>query len=132
MGYPLDVAAQNASLDAWLGDNHASVEPASFQLAIFNASPLTDGVELDTVGGYTRATITNDSAAWPDAADGRKVATPVDFTVTAAWSDTGTHWVLFGADGVTRWFAGRLASEMAVDGTETTVQAQPVAFWNTL
>lgn len=132
MGYPLDVAAQNASLDALLGDNHATVVPASFQLAIFNASPLAGGVELTSAGGYARQTVTNNSAAFPAASGGRKVATPVSFPVTGAWSDVGTNWVLYAADGVTAWFTGPLSEQMSVDGTETSVQAKPATWWNTL
>lgn len=133
MGYPLDVAAQNAALDGLLGDAHASTVPASFEVAFFNAHPLLGGTELTSAGGYVRPTVANDSGAFPDAVDGVKVSAQIPIAdPSGAWSDTATHLVLIdGADSTTRWFVGKLRDELAIDGSETNVAASAAIFWNT-
>jgi hypothetical protein len=133
MSYPLDVAAQSAALDALLGDNAASTVPTSFEVAIFDGSPLAGGVELDSTGGYARAVVANTSAVFPDAVSGQKVSATISFAApSAAWSDTGTDFVLYdAADSTTAWFFGRLLEEIAVDGTETGVAIQLALYWNT-
>lgn len=134
MGYPLDTTAQDACLDALLGDNAGSSMPSSFEVALFNGHPLSGGTELTSDGGYARAVIANDSTVWPDAVSGQKVSATVPFPVpTDAWSDTATHYLLIdAADSTTEYFPGRLLGELSVDGTETAVSVQLAAFFNTL
>jgi hypothetical protein len=132
MGYPLDITAQNAALDALLGDNAGASMPSSFEVALFTAHPLLGGTELDATGGYGRVTIANDSSVWPDASSGQKVSAIIPLAApSGAWSDTATHYLLYdAADSTTAYLPGRLLSELAVDGTETTLAVQLAAFWN--
>lgn len=133
MGFPLDVAAQNASLDAWLGDDHASVIPSSFEVALFTDHPLFGGTELTSDGGYGRVTLANTSANFPDAVGGLKSSVPVSFgTSTDAFSDTALYAVLYdAADSVTQWFAVLLTEEVAVVVAGTVVEATLSIYWNT-
>jgi hypothetical protein len=103
-----DVAAQNASLDNDYGATHGPNAPDSHELALFDADPTVDGVELaDTTevddgaggtttvaNGYARVTVTND-ATWAAADGGRKeTVDPVQFAdAVAAW-ETARYWAL--------------------------------------
>jgi hypothetical protein len=89
------VTAKNRSLSACYGDAHSSVWPATLYLAMFDADPLTTGVELTAgVGGYARLAIDNDSTNFAAPVGGAQ-ANAADFIFpgcTDAWSGTATHW----------------------------------------
>lgn len=134
MSYPLDVAAQNAALDAMLGDAAASSMPTSFEVAWFNADPRFGGTELTSDGGYARETVPNDSTVFPDAVDGRKDSAVITWPLpTAAWSDTGAFWGMYdAADHTTLYFIGRPSEPVDIDGTETAGPAASLGiYWNT-
>lgn len=132
MSYPLDVAAQNAALDALLGSGKASGVPSSWEVALFAGDPANGGTELTGTGGYVRVTVTNNSTNFPNASGGIKTAAVVLFAApSAAWSDTANYWVFYDhADSSTAWFYGLLSEELTVYGTETVVQIQPALYWN--
>lgn len=123
MSAPIDVAAQNASLDALLGDGHAAGIPDAWEMAIFNADPTNGGTELTSDGGYARAAVDNDTANWPDAALGVKASVGQSFgTSTDAWSDDGQYLVLYdAADHTTAWFYAPLDDPIIVPVTGTLV-----------
>lgn len=100
-----DTAAQNATLDALLGDGRAAGVPASFSLALFAGDPMGDGVEI-TGGGYTRPTVANTTAVWGTAANGEKSTAAIALAGTGTYDNPATHWCLF--DGATGWFTGEL------------------------
>lgn len=132
MAAPLDVAAQNAALDALLGDGAAAGIPTSFEVALFAGSPALGGTELTATGSYARVTVANDTAHFPDASVGAKTSVTLTFpTSSAAWSDTATHWLLYDhADSVTGWFHAPLDSEVSVDGAGDVVRVELTLFWN--
>lgn len=138
MSSPIDLAAQNAALDALLGDGAAASIPSSWEVALFDGDPAAGGAELDSAGGYVRAVIANDSATWPDAVDGEKLssiislATPTDEWTVGGQLATATHYLLIdAADSTTQWLPGQLADPLTVYGTETAIQIQLSQFWNT-
>lgn len=133
MGYPLDTTAQNACLDALLGDNRGASMPSSFEVALFNGHPLSGGTELTSAGGYVRKVIANTTAIWPAASSGQKVSAILTWaTPTGAWSDTATHYQLIdAADHTTRYFPGRLVGEVVVDAVGDVARVQLAAFFNT-
>ena len=110
-----DTAAQNATLDALLGDARAAGVPASFSLALFDGDPMGDGVEISG-GGYARVTVANTTAVWGAAANGEKVSTPITLAGTSTYATAATHWCLF--DGTTGWFTGEL-DEAISEPTDT-------------
>lgn len=114
---PRDVAAQNAALDAWLGDNAGATMPSSFRFLLFTGDPTTTGTELGSGGGYTPAVLANTTANFPDAADGMK-SVPVAYAdATAAYDDSVTHWQMVDdANPTVGWFHGKLANEVNVLG----------------
>lgn len=133
MGYPLDVDAQNAALDALLSRDLTGV-PTVFEVALFNAHPLFGGTELTATGGYARALINLDLTDFPAAVDGRKNSLPVSFGVpTGPWSDTAPYALMIDhADSTTRWYLVLLSQAVDVDGTETDpVEIILGDYWNT-
>ena len=108
MAYPLDVAAQNAGLQAWFGDGRAASVPSSWEVALFNGHPLTGGVELDAVGGYARLVVANTSANFPTPTDGVQRSVYLTWPApSAAWSDVASHYLLIDhADSTSRWYVG--------------------------
>lgn len=135
--YPLDEAAQNACLDALLGDAAGSSMPTAFEVALFFGDPLNGGVELDAVGNYLRPTIDNDTAQWPNAADGVKVSAVVAFAdPTDKWTADGTqnpatHFLLYdAADSTTAYLSGRLDDELNVYGSETNIALVLSVYWD--
>lgn len=135
MGYPLDVAAQSAALDALLGDGAAAGVPTAFELALFDGDPRdTHSLELPSTGGYARVTgITNDSTNFPDAVDGAKSSAVFSFAASSgAWAATGTWFVLYdAADSTTAWFFGPLTSAVIVSGAGYVVELSIPIYWNT-
>lgn len=133
MAYPLDVAGQNAVLDALLGDNAGASMPSSFEVALYSGHPLAGGTELTSDGGYVREVVANSSANFPDAVSGQKVSAIFTWaTPSAAWSDTATHYLLIdAADSTTEYFPGRLLSEVTVTTAGDAVAVQLAAFFNT-
>ena len=107
-----DTAAQNATLDALLGDARAAGVPASFSLALFDGDPMGDGVETDA----PRVTVPNTTAVWDGASNGEKTSTPVTLAGTGTYATAATHWCLF--DGTTGWFTGEL-DEAVSEPTDT-------------
>lgn len=134
MSSPVDVDAQNAALDALLGDGAAGSVPTSWEVALFAGDPANGGTELTSAGGYVRPVIANDTATWPDAVDGEKLSAIIDFDApTDAWSATATYFLLIDhADSTTQWFPGLLLDPLTIFGTETAVQVQLSLFWDTL
>lgn len=132
MGYPLDIAAQNAALDALLSRDLSGI-PTAFEVAFFTAHPLSGGVELDATGGYARASISLDLTDFPAAADGLKTSVEVQFAdATGAWSDTAPYVVLIdAADSTTRWYAVPLTSEVDVTEAGPVPAVVLVIPWNT-
>lgn len=136
MGYPLDEAAQNATLDSMLGDNAGGVMPSSFEVALFTGDPASGGTELLSSGGYARATVANDSASFPDASGGQKVSAAISFSPpSGAWvgavTDEVTHWLLVdAADSTTQYFSRPFADPFTIVGTEPSVAVQLVVAWN--
>lgn len=111
-----DPAAQNVALDAVYGSGKAAGAPSSIEVAAFNGDPEAGGVELDTIGGYARLVLANNTTNFPDAGDGQK-AVPVEWTATDAWSDTVTHWQFYDhADSTTRYDSGKFGAEINVTG----------------
>lgn len=137
MSYPLDVDAQNAALDAVLGDGAAASMPTSFELALFNGDPANGGTELTPTGGYARATADNDTATFPDADSGQKVSATISFTAPSGpWVGVTdsliTHWLLLdAADSTTQYFSMPFADPFAILGDEPDVSVQLVLMWNT-
>lgn len=133
MTYPVDLAAQNAALDALLGSGHAAGVPSSWEVALFAGDPTNGGTELTSAGGYARVTVSNDTAHWPAASGGMKSSMPINFpTPTAAWSDVATHFLLISAaDHSTQWFPGLLSEPVGVFGTELGVSVSLSLYWNT-
>lgn len=133
MGYPLDVAAQNAALDALLSRDISGL-PTAYEVALFNGHPLDGGVELDAVGGYARALINADLTDFPAASDGRKNSISVSFGIpTGAWSDTAPYALMIDhADSTTRWYLVLLTEEVSVTeaGTDP-VEIIVGDYWNT-
>lgn len=115
MGYPLDVAAQNAALDALLSRDLSGI-PTTFEAALFTADPRLGGVELDATGGYARPTISLDLTDFPAAVGGQKVSVEVTYAdATAGWSDTAPYVVLIdAADSTTQWYLVPLTEEIDV------------------
>lgn len=132
MAYPLDVAAQNAALDALLGRDVSGV-PTAWEVALFDLHPEEGGVELSADGGYARGSLSNDTTDLPAASDGLKTSVVVDFgTSTDAYSDTASYAVLFdAADSTTRWFAVPLGQEVDVPAAGVPVKVRLSSFWNT-
>lgn len=133
MSYPLDEAAQDATLDAMFGDDAAATMPASFELALYAGDPALAGTELEADGGYARVTVANASSVFPAASSGVKVSAPIPFAAASgAWSDTATHYLLIdAADSTTRYFAGRLDDEVNVDDAGVVVTPTLRLLWNT-
>lgn len=121
MGYPLDVAAQNAALDALLSRDLSGI-PTVFEVAAFTADPRLGGVELDATGGYARATLSLNLTDFPAAVGGMKTSVPLTYAdATGAWSDTAPYVVLIdAADSVTQWYLVPLTEEINV------IEAGPV------
>lgn len=136
MSFPLDVAAQNAALDALLGDGAAAGMPSQWELAAFAGDPATTGTEFTATGGYARPIIDNDSANFPDADGGQKVSVALVFAdPSGPWvgglDNVVTHWALIDhADSTTRYFSRPLAAPFIVFGTEPYVAIQAVLNWN--
>jgi hypothetical protein len=133
MSAPIDVSAQNAVLDAMLGDGHASGMPAAFQLAIFDGDPTGTGAELTSSGGYARVvSIANNSTNFPAADTGVKTGIAQTFpTSTAALSGLGKFWALFDqANPTIPWFYGQLSDVLNVGASGVGYQVTPRLFWN--
>lgn len=132
MSSPIDLVAQNAGLDALLGDGAAASIPTTWEIALFNGDPQAGGTEITSAGGYVRPVVPNDSATFPDAVDGEKLSAIIDVDAPSGpWSDTVTHFLLIdGGDSTTQWFPGTLADPLTVFGTETAVRIQLSLFWN--
>ena len=132
VSYPLDVAAQNAALDALLSLDVSGL-PTMYEVALYDVHPLLGGVELSATGGYARPTLNADLVDFPAAASGLKTSVPVSFgTSTGAYSDTATYYVLYdAADSTTRWYYGLLTEEVSVDAAGTVVEASLALYWNT-
>ena len=132
MGAPLDPAAQNALLDAWLSRD-LTLLPTAYEVALFTAHPSFGGVELDATGGYVRAVVSADLIDFPSAVDGMKTSIPIQFAdATAAWSDTASHGLLIdAADSTTRYLAGLLVEEIDVLGAGPGPVAVLSFYWNT-
>ena len=133
MAYPLDVAAQNAGLQAWFGDGRAASMPSSWEVALFDAHPLDGGVELDAVGGYSRLVVANTTANFPTPTSGVVVSVLLTWAApTDAWSDVATHFLLIDhADSLTRWYVGLLGSAINVTAAGPAFQTQLSIPWNT-
>lgn len=134
MSYPLDEAAQEAALDAMLGDGAAASMPTAFEMALFDGDPDDDeSTELTSDGGYARAAVDNDSVQWPDATGGAKIGAEVVFDEsTGEYSDLAVWWLLYdAADSTTRWFKGQLADPIDVPDTGYTPKVTPRVYWNT-
>lgn len=133
MSYPLDVAAQNAGLKAFFGDDHAVTVPSTWEIAQFTTLPALGGVELDADGGYARETVANTTANFPNPVGGQIVMTPIAWAApTGAWSDSATAFVLIdAADSTTRWFAGLLADEISITEAQPGFEVAPAIKWNT-
>lgn len=138
MSFPLDTPAQNNWLDCLLGDGAGTSSPASFEFALFAGDPFFGGVEMDSVGGYVRPVISNNSTQWPDAVDGQKVGLAVPFADPSNEWTAGslpvpaTHFLLIdAADSTTRYVARKLSEPLVVTGTETDLSVQPILTWNT-
>ena len=126
-----DTAAQNKSLDNDYGATKGANAPASHALALFAGDPSIDGVELSSMGGYARVTITNNGTNWPAATDGEKVCAAQTFPAsTAAWSAEATHWALYGSDG-NWWDCGDLPDVVTVAAAGVTVSVTPVVYYST-
>jgi hypothetical protein len=132
MAFPLDTAAQNASLDALLGRDITGI-PTAWEVALYDAHPLLGGAELAATGGYARASLSNNTTDLPAAVDGLKTSVTVSFGASSgAYSDTATHAVLVdAADSSTRWFVVTLAEEVVVDEALPDVLVQLSATWDT-
>ena len=133
MAYPLDTAAQNATLDAMFGDNRGATMPTSFEVALYDGHPLSGGTEVSG-GGYVRPVVANNSTTFPLPADGGlKTSAAIAITdPTGAWSDTVTHWLLIdAADSTTRYVWGLLSEELSIDGSETDIEIVLAIPWNT-
>lgn len=130
MAFPLDTAAQNAALDALLGNDSSGI-PAAWEVALFTDHPLQGGTELTSDGGYARAAL-NNTTDWNAAASGYKSSVQVSFGASSdAYSDTATYAVLYdAADSTTQWFAF-LIDEVVVDQAEPDVLVQLTSNWNT-
>lgn len=138
MSAPLDVAAQNATLDALLGDSAGASMPSQYEFALYAGDPANGGVEVDSLNGYVRPVIDSDSAQWPDAVDGIKTGTTIPFAdPSGAWTADGavqwiTHFVLFDhADSTTRYFPRPLTEPFIVPAARSDLAVQPVLTWNT-
>ena len=132
MAYPLDTAAQNATLDAMFGDDRGATMPTSFEIALYDGHPLSGGTEVSG-GGYVRPVVANNSTNFPAAADGLKTSAAIANTdPTGAWSDTVTHWLLIdAADSTTEYVPGLLTEELSIDGSETDIEIVLAIPWNT-
>ena len=132
MAYPLDIAAQNAALDALISRDLSGL-PTQWEVALYAGDPAVGGVELAGTGGYARSLLNADLTDWPAADDGEKLSVILAFaTPTGPWSATATHYLLIDhADSTTRWFPGLLAEPLTVLGTEPSVQVQLSQFWDT-
>lgn len=131
MGFPIDVDAQNAALDALLSRDLSGI-PTSFEVALFTDHPLRSGVELDAAGGYARPTIALNLTNFPAAVGGLKTSVEVTFAdSTGAWSDTAPYAVLIDhADHTTRWYAVRLSQEVNVLGAAPGPSVVLAGFFN--
>ena len=89
------VKAQNMSLDANYGDNHAPDWPDTVYLHLFVADPTAGGAEI-TGGGYAPVAIFNDSVHWPDAMGGLKTNGVAEDLVpsTGPWNAAANFWWL--------------------------------------
>lgn len=118
--FPLDIAAQNAALDALLSRDVSGI-PTEFEVAAYTDWPDSGGVEIDSSGGYVRPTISLDLTDWPAATGGEKVSIEVQFAdSTGPWEDTIPVVVLISAaDSTTRWYPVRLTEEINVLGAAT-------------
>lgn len=131
----LSVAEQDVFLAAYFGANKAAGAPASFQLALFNDDPTVGGVEMDSVGGYARVTVTNDGTNFPAPASGELVGAVQTFpTPTGAWTaagvaDTATYWVLYNAATGDAVIGEALTQEIDVEASGGTVTVQPIIFF---
>ncbi len=129
MSAPLDVAAQNQTLDALLGTGL----PASFEVALFDGDPSAGGAELTSAGGYLRPVVDNDAVLFPNpAADGQKTSIPIAFANPSGnWSAVAQYWVLYdAADSTTAWWYGLLADELSVLATSTGISVRLSIYWN--
>lgn len=133
MGYPLDVAARNALLAAWLGDDAAVTMPTSFEVALLNNHPSLGGTELTSDGGYVRAVVANNSTTFPAPSGGMVTTMQIAFAdSTDAWSDTAPYGMLIdAADSVTRYLVGKLTQEIVVLGAAPGPVARLSFYWNT-
>lgn len=130
----LDVAAQNGILDNNFGGSKGPAAPNSFTLELWAGDPADGGVQLDNAGGYSPLTVTNNGTNFPPADAGAKtMATQTFATSTGEWlaggnPDVATHWLL--RDPVTgaAWFSARLADEVSVETSGTTVTVTPVIY----
>lgn len=132
MGYPLDVDAQDAALDALFSRDLSGI-PTSWEVALFNDHPAFGGTELAATGGYARAMLNADLTDFPAAADGLKSSVLVDYgTSTGPWSDTARFALLIsGDDSTTRWFVITLGQEISVDDAGVPVSIILRDYWNT-
>ena len=115
----MDVAAANAILDSWLGDNHAAQIPDQFELALFTGHPDDEGSdELDTTGGYTRVLVANTTAVWPAAEEAQKVSEIITAPGTGDYNAEAPYWRLYDPATGTAWFTGEFDDAVFTAGAD--------------
>ena len=132
----LSTTEQNRSLDLFYGASKGAIASAAHHLCLYAGDPRTVGVEMDSAGGYTPVTVTNNGTNWPAAAAGAKTSAVQTFaTSTGEWTAGGdqvpaTHFAL--KDSVTGNIAdcGPLDAEVSVDAAGTVVTRQVTVFYN--
>lgn len=123
----IDATAENAALDACYGDGHAASWPSEFEVHLWDDDPRDVGERLAEAGGYAPATVTNDTATFPDAVGGEKTSAMIDFgTSTDAW-DATARWATLEADGVI-YEAVEIPDGVTVTAADVSVQVQLVFF----
>ncbi len=116
-----DVAVMDDFLDLMLGSE-------TWELALFDGDPMTDGVELSG-SGYGRVTIA--PADWAAAVDGAKSLT-VPATLPAptdAWDDA-SHWALFRVSDDAMGPTAELTEALEVTGPGDGPTIQPTVFFD--
>lgn len=117
-----DTAVMNSFLDLTL-------ESETWELALFDGDPMTDGVELSG-GGYARVTIA--PTDWAPAADGEKSLTaPAEFPApTDAWVEAD-YYALFRVGDGAMGDNAPLTEALEVTGASTTGPlVLPVVFFD--
>lgn len=140
-----DLAAQSASLDNDYPGPSGGYVPATLDVEIWVGDPLGSGYEMpattdvdgvDTANGYASVNVSNDATTWLDAdVDGTKTSNPIAFPAsTAAYPDTGTHWLLRDPATSAAWDCGAFTAtdRVVVDAPGVTPNPVVSIFYNNL